>query len=174
MRLEAPWPRAPHFAGGGRTKPQTALQKRVDLVVDRSTTGSNSGGFGGRSVDGRPAQRNRQDALDELKHLAKVRVAGSNPVFRSIAAGQRHFYKVGPTRTESPPRLQPAARCAIASSLIVLTIVTLGREPKTQFGTAGRTWCRRIRYLSSASNSSSVSVELQRARENSVGIHRRQ
>src|ERR1700722_7227783 len=48
-------------------------------VVDRSTTGSNSGGFGGRSMDGRPAQWIPQDTLDELNHLAKVRVAGSNP-----------------------------------------------------------------------------------------------
>ena len=53
------------------------------LVVDRSTTGLNSGESGGRSVDGRPVQRTGLDALDEFKHLAKVRVAGSNPVFRS-------------------------------------------------------------------------------------------
>jgi hypothetical protein len=34
-------------------------------------------------VDGRPVQGTHQNAVDELKHLAKVRVAGSNPVFRS-------------------------------------------------------------------------------------------
>ena len=34
-------------------------------------------------MDGGPAQRTGQDTMDELKHLAKVRVAGSNPVFRS-------------------------------------------------------------------------------------------
>ena len=38
-----------------------------DLVVDRSTTGLNSGGFGGRSVDETPAQRTHQDTMDELK-----------------------------------------------------------------------------------------------------------
>ena len=58
-------------------------QEGVDLVVDRSATGSNSGAFGGQSVDGCPAQRTRPNAVDDLKHLAKVRVAGSNPVFRS-------------------------------------------------------------------------------------------
>ena len=42
-------------------------------------------------MDGRPAQRTRLDAVDEVKHLAKVRVAGSNPVFRSIIAGQGQF-----------------------------------------------------------------------------------
>jgi hypothetical protein len=59
--------------------------------VDRSTTGSNSADPGGQSVDGRAARRTRRDVLDELKHLAKVRVAGSNPVFRSILAGQKRF-----------------------------------------------------------------------------------
>lgn len=57
--------------------------ERSNLVVDRSTTGMNSGAFGGLSVDGRPVQRTRQDTVDELNHLAKVRVAGPNPVFRS-------------------------------------------------------------------------------------------
>jgi hypothetical protein len=31
--------------------------------------------------------------MDELKHLAKVRVAGSNPVFRSIIGGQKQFFQ---------------------------------------------------------------------------------
>jgi len=34
-------------------------------------------------VDGWPVQGTGLDIVDELKHLAKVRVAGSNPVFRS-------------------------------------------------------------------------------------------
>ena len=42
-------------------------------------------------MDGGPAQRTAKDTMDELKHLAKVRVAGSNPVFRSILAGQKQF-----------------------------------------------------------------------------------
>ena len=63
--------------------PEQLNLKGVELVVDRSTTGSNSVGFGGLSVDGRQAQRTSSDTADELKHLAKVRVAGSNPVFRS-------------------------------------------------------------------------------------------
>ena len=37
--------------------------------------------------------------MHELKHLAKVRVAGSNPVFRFIAAGQSWFFK--PARSPS-------------------------------------------------------------------------
>jgi hypothetical protein len=39
--------------------------------------------MGGHCVDGGAAQRTCPDTVDELKHLAKVRVAGSNPVFRS-------------------------------------------------------------------------------------------
>jgi hypothetical protein len=62
-------------------------------IVDRSTTGLSSGGFSGRSADGRPAQRIRQDVADELKHLAKVRVAGSNPVFRSNGAPGRGGFR---------------------------------------------------------------------------------
>ena len=34
-------------------------------------------------MDGRAAQRLALDAMDELAYLAKVRVAGSIPVFRS-------------------------------------------------------------------------------------------
>ena len=34
------------------------------------------------------------DPGDEDHHLAKVRVAGSNPVFRSIVAGQRRFFNL--------------------------------------------------------------------------------
>jgi hypothetical protein len=82
---------APSAAGRGAPSRTRRCQKRVDLVVDRSTTGLNSGGLGGHSEDGGPAQRIRLDTVDELKHLAKVRVAGSNPVFRSIAAGQGQF-----------------------------------------------------------------------------------
>jgi hypothetical protein len=70
------------FAGRGHRR-RTTLQRRVVLVVDRSTTGLISGGFAGRSVDGRPAQETHQDTVDDLNHLAKVRVAGSNLVFRS-------------------------------------------------------------------------------------------
>jgi hypothetical protein len=40
-------------------------------------------------VDGPAPQRSRQTQSNENHHLAKVRVAGSNPVFRSIIAGQK-------------------------------------------------------------------------------------
>ena len=43
--------------------------------------------------------------MDELDHLAKVRVAGSNPVFRSIVAGQRLF-----SQPPSLPSSRPANR----------------------------------------------------------------
>jgi hypothetical protein len=63
--------------------PLRRRDERSCLVVDRSTTRLNWGGFGGRPLDGRPVRRTHMDTLDELNHLAKVRVAGSNPVFRS-------------------------------------------------------------------------------------------
>ena len=53
-----------------------------------------SDGLGGRSgnwVDGTARQGTGADPNDENHHLAKVRVAGSNPVFRSIVAGQKRF-----------------------------------------------------------------------------------
>jgi hypothetical protein len=48
-------------------------------------------GRAGNWVDGPALQRSRQTKWDENHHLAKVRVAGSNSVFRSILAGRRHF-----------------------------------------------------------------------------------
>ena len=72
-------------------------------------------------MDGQARHGSEADHNDEKHHLAKVRVAGSNPVFRSIVAGQIHFFNVDPPCGQSPRvRLQPAARCAIALSLIRL------------------------------------------------------
>jgi hypothetical protein len=42
-----------------------------------------SGGLGGNWLDGTAGQRFGENPVDEYCHLAKVRVAGSNPVFRS-------------------------------------------------------------------------------------------
>ena len=52
-------------------------------VVDRSTTRTNPDKPGGHSMDGSACQRIVENWVDESHHLAKVRVAGSNPVFRS-------------------------------------------------------------------------------------------
>ena len=48
-------------------------------------------GRGGNWVDETALRGIRVDCPDEKHHLAKVRVAGSNPVFRSILAGQSRF-----------------------------------------------------------------------------------
>ena len=60
----------------------------ADVVVDRSTTVRISGGFNGNWADGIAAQGTGVDPLstDEKNHLAKVRVAGPNPVVRSMWA----------------------------------------------------------------------------------------
>ena len=42
-------------------------------------------------VDGAAHSGTRRTQTDENPHLAKVRVADSNPVFRSIGAGQWWF-----------------------------------------------------------------------------------
>ena len=55
--------------------------------------------MGGHCVDGGAVQRICPDALDKLKHLAKVRVAGSNPVFRSITAGRSAVFLLGLRRS---------------------------------------------------------------------------
>ena len=52
-------------------------------LVDRSTTAANSGELGGHAVDRSARRLTEANQLDESHHLAKVRVAGSNPVFRS-------------------------------------------------------------------------------------------
>jgi hypothetical protein len=61
----------------GRSRP---LYNRVEFSITWQT-------FRGR----RTSSGSAVDTLDELKRLAKVRVAGSNPVFRSIIAGQGWF-----------------------------------------------------------------------------------
>ena len=53
--------------------------------------------------------------MDELKHLAKVRVAGSNPVFRSTVPVQRGFFKpcgLSRHRTRFGATLAPALAVA--------------------------------------------------------------
>jgi hypothetical protein len=73
-----------------KTSPRGSLVRRDGVhrtACDAAETGSPrsrplytgliSGGFAGRSVDGRPAQETRQDPVDDLNHLAKVKVAGS-------------------------------------------------------------------------------------------------
>jgi hypothetical protein len=44
-------------------------------------------------VDGTALQGTYRTQTNENPHLAKVRVAGSNPVFRSIQAGQKRLFK---------------------------------------------------------------------------------
>jgi hypothetical protein len=43
-------------------------------------------------VDGTASEGTGHDPTDPIHHLAKVRVAGSNPVFRSILPGQSWFF----------------------------------------------------------------------------------
>ena len=43
-------------------------------------------------MDGTACRGTGETQTDENHHLAKVRVVGSNPVFRSILAGQRPFF----------------------------------------------------------------------------------
>jgi hypothetical protein len=65
-------------------------------------------------------RRNRKpkdppDLAVRNQHLAKVRVAGSNPVFRSKVAGQRQFSK--PERRR--PKTSLASRCVELASVRV-------------------------------------------------------
>ena len=48
---------------------------------------------GGNWVDGTAIQRTGWEFIDQIHHLAKVRVVGSNPVFRSIGPVQKQFIK---------------------------------------------------------------------------------
>jgi hypothetical protein len=50
---------------------------------------------GGNWADGAARQKTRQTKSDGFHHPAKVRVAGSNPDFRSIVAGQRRVWIFG-------------------------------------------------------------------------------
>ena len=55
-------------------------------------------------MDGTARRETGVDIGDKNFHLAKVRVAGSNPVFRSIVAGRRHFFQPGQQLTSSSSR----------------------------------------------------------------------
>jgi hypothetical protein len=46
-----------------------------------------SGGLGGNWMDSSAGQGTGENPVDGFRHLAKVRVAGSNPVFRSKNSG---------------------------------------------------------------------------------------
>jgi hypothetical protein len=91
------------------------LTARPSVVVERSTTGV-PGGCNGNWLNGTACQWTGPDQMDAHPHLAKVRVAGSNPVFRSnifrigrerrerTAAGNR---RAGPDRPTDPDRPTP-------------------------------------------------------------------
>jgi hypothetical protein len=70
----------PEIAGRCQWRARMSPARRPrDRIVDRSTTGAN---WMDR-VDGPAFQGTRRTQTDENHHLANVRVAGSNPVFRS-------------------------------------------------------------------------------------------
>jgi hypothetical protein len=91
------------------------LTARPSVVVERSTTGV-PGGCNGNWLNGTACQWTGPDQMDAHPHLAKVRVAGSNPVFRSnifrigrerrerTAAGNR---RAGPDRPTPTDRRRP-------------------------------------------------------------------
>jgi len=58
--------------------------------------------------------------MDENTHLAKVKVAGSNPVFRSIVAGQGRFF--------NPPILWDASAEVHEQHPVVQETSRLGRR----------------------------------------------
>jgi hypothetical protein len=53
-------------------------------------------------VDGTPRRETGADLKDKNPHLAKVRVAGSNPVLRSIVAGQGAVFQPSCSRFSCP------------------------------------------------------------------------
>ena len=89
---------------------------------------------------GGPVQRTRLDALNELKHLAKVRVAGSNPVFRSNEAGQG-LLSTSPLR---PQRLLTSLHVSVAHEAVALGVRPYSREPLLDLcgPRAVAKWCR--------------------------------
>ena len=63
---------------------QATRQDRSRSSVDPSTTGAHQGGLGGRAVDITAGGSTTTNSVDRHDRLAKVRVAGSNPVVRSL------------------------------------------------------------------------------------------
>ncbi len=110
-------------------------------------------GLVGNGVDGTARQGSQAHRGDERQHLAKVRVAGSNPVFRS-RAGQGRFFNAAP-HLAGVLRFRPevAAECRI--DLWVLRFGDRHPEPQTeaQFGPVGKNLTEASSYrLESARN----------------------
>ena len=63
-------------------------------MVDRYTEWADWTGWADESADRRPRQGTGTDSAEGSLHLAKVRVAGSNPVVRSLSRSQVTKYPV--------------------------------------------------------------------------------
>ena len=59
-------------------------------------------------MDGTESQGTACASMDQITHLAKVRVAVSNPVFRSIVAGQTGFVHPEHARVLGSSGLNPS------------------------------------------------------------------
>ena len=126
------------------------------LVVDRSTTGWNLGIRVGNWVDGSAAHRTGPDAGDEKNHLAKVRVAGSNPVVRSKEKARSEGTKVTPSGPS-------ARRSTIRSSIALQHISQQHGRPAS----SDRCFAETLRYRSQSIVSAS-----QAAKNGSATFHR--
>jgi hypothetical protein len=93
-------------------------------VVDRSTTGSNSGDPGGQSVDRGAAHGTDLDAVDGLKHLAKVRVDRrfGRPMSRKAGPGGPAYFILVLGRL---PTRQGSLRDSAALRVLVRLTATL-------------------------------------------------
>jgi hypothetical protein len=77
-------------------------------IVERSTTATERMDEVENWVNGTASQATGRNKMDQIQHLAKVRVAGSNPVFR------QHSFWSGPK--PGAPELQPSfCRMAVYS-----------------------------------------------------------
>jgi hypothetical protein len=64
----------------------------ADVIRSRPLYNSDEfGGHGGNWVDVSAGQGTGTVSVEPIRHLAKVGVAGSNPVFSSKVPGQRHL-----------------------------------------------------------------------------------
>ena len=88
-------------------------------MVDRYTEWADWAGWADEPADRRPRQGTGTDSADVNHNLAKVRVAGSNPVVRSIS-GLLSGYFLG-TASDSQSHLTIQSRCDFAPAGRALT-----------------------------------------------------
>ena len=112
-------------------------------MVDRYTEWADWTGWADESAERRPRQGTGTDSADGNHNLAKVRVAGSNPVVRSISGLLNGHFLMAASHSQS--HLTIPSQCETALSRYVCCPAM--RCPVCDFGSCSRGQCDHGRWV---------------------------